>query len=51
MVYDSETFQILHKLTEEGKIHYQEILEQKATEILEKHNKPLLVRWFNYIFN
>jgi len=22
MVYDSETFQILHKLTEEGKIHY-----------------------------
>ena len=43
MVYNDKTLEILHGLTPEGKEQYQKMLEQKADEILFKHEHPL--RW------
>lgn len=44
MVYDSKTYQILHGLTPEGEAEYRKMLEEKADEILFRHQHP--VRWF-----
>ena len=41
MAYDTETLQVLHDLTPEGEDHYHKMLEEKADEILFKHEHPL----------
>ena len=41
MVFEENTLRILHELTEDGKIRYQKYLEQKADEILFRHDHPL----------
>ena len=40
MVYDAKTFEILHGLTNEGEENYHKMLEEKADEILFKHQHP-----------
>ena len=44
MVYDSETYELCHKLTFEAEEKYRQILENAATEILLKHMHP--ISWF-----
>ena len=44
MVYDTKTLQVLHRLTEEGKEHYQEFLEKEADKILYKAAHPIKYR-------
>lgn len=41
MAYDTHTLEVLHALTPEGKEYYHQMLEQKADEILFKHEHPL----------
>lgn len=41
MVYDSETYEICHHLTKDGKKRYREILEKAADEILWRHEHPV----------
>jgi len=43
MAYDSDTLEVLHSLTPEGEEHYHKMLEEKADEILFKHQHPF--RW------
>lgn len=45
MVYDSETFQNLHNLTEEGLENYRNMLEKEADRILFKHQHPFAYWW------
>ena len=40
MVYDNDTLNILHKLTANGQIEYDKLLEEKGNEILFKHEHP-----------
>lgn len=56
MVYNSKTFEICHKLTEEGKEAYRKLLEKEADEILFKKFHPFLYIiskikdiYFNYV--
>lgn len=42
MVFEENTLRILHPLTEEGKIHYEEFLKQRADEILFKNDHPFI---------
>jgi hypothetical protein len=44
MAYDSNTFQVFHRLTDLGKEHYRKMLEAEADRILFKHEHP-----FKYI--
>lgn len=44
MVYDSKTYELLHRPTPEGLVLYREMLEEKATELIFRHEHP--VRWF-----
>lgn len=46
MVYNSKTFEIYHKLTEEGEEAYRQMLEKEADKILYKNEHPIL-----YFFN
>lgn len=46
MVYDANTLKALHPLTDEGKAAYEEMLQEKADEILFQDNHP-----FKYVFN
>ena len=41
MAYDTYTLEVLHGLTPEGEEHYHQMLEEKADEILFKHEHPL----------
>lgn len=43
MVYETKTLKICHKLSKEGKCNYEKFLEQKADEILFKHEHP--IKW------
>ena len=42
MVFDNETFRVLHKLTEEGEEAYKDMLEKEADRILYKKEHPIL---------
>ncbi len=42
MVYNSKTFEIYHKLTEEGEEAYRQMLEKEADKILYKNEHPIL---------
>jgi len=44
MVYDSKTYELLHRPTPEGRALYRVMLEEKATELIFKHEHPF--RWF-----
>ena len=44
MVYETKSLRICHKLTPEGEEAYRKMLEEKADEILFRHEHP--VRWF-----
>lgn len=44
MVYNSKTFEIYHKLTEEGEIAYKDMLEKEADKILYKNEHPILYK-------
>ena len=41
MAYDTHTLEVLHGLTPEGEENYHKMLEEKADEILFKHEHPL----------
>ena len=41
MAYDEETLKPLHGLTEEGRLEYDRLLEEKADEILYRHSHPV----------
>ena len=41
MAYDAQTLEPFHELTEEGKEHYQEMLERIADDILYAAKHPL----------
>ena len=43
MAFYSDTLEVLHDLTPEGEEHYHKMLEQKADELLFKHQHP--VKW------
>lgn len=43
MAYDTKTLEVLHRLTSQGQEHYQKMLEEKADEILFKHEHP--IKW------
>lgn len=43
MVYDTETLEALHGLTEEGEVEYRKMLERAADELLFKSQHP--VKW------
>lgn len=51
MVYNTKTFEILHKLTDNGKIIYQQMLEEEADKILYKKEHPIKAFILKYIFN
>jgi len=44
MVYDSETLEVLHGLTERGETEYRKMLETAADDILYRSEHPF--RWF-----
>ena len=44
MVYDSETLEVLHGLTEQGETEYRKMLEAAADDILYRSEHPF--RWF-----
>ena len=40
MAYDSETFEVLHELTDSGRETYRAFLEEQADLILYRHEHP-----------
>ena len=48
MVYDLETFAVLHRLTPEGEKRYRQFLEDKGTEIIFRSEHPVRY-WFGRI--
>lgn len=44
MVYDSETLEALHELTDDGAVEYKKMLEAAADDILYRSEHPF--RWF-----